>query len=92
MDKRTNAGYVITDSIKIGDTEIVLGEHSKAAAPYVTWLCKNENNYFWGHYFMDRKTAVRDLVERAEKELDIQQQQEKQIKNRSNNRKRGEER
>ncbi|MBQ4545754.1 MAG: hypothetical protein IJA17_01170 [Oscillospiraceae bacterium] len=92
MNKRQNAGYIITDTIHIGDTEFVLGEHPKAAAPYVTWECSGNDNYFWGHYFMDRKTAVLDLVERAEKELDFQQKQEKQIKNRSNNRKRGKKR
>ena len=92
MSERQNAGYIITDTIHIGDTEFVLGEHPKAAAPYVTWECAGNGNYFWGHYFMDKKTAVRDLIERAEKELNFQQQQEKQTKNRSNNRKRGEER
>lgn len=62
MNKRTNAGYIIIDSIKIGDTEVVLGEHTKAAATYVTWLCKNENTYFWGHYFMTRNNALNDMV------------------------------
>ena len=92
MNKRQNAGYIITDTIHIGDTEFVLGEHLEAAAPYVTWECNGNDNYFWGHNFMDRKAAIRDLIERTEKELIFQQQQEKQIKNRSNNRKRGEER
>ena len=69
MNKRINAGYVITDSIKIGDTEVVLGEHSKAAAPYVTWLCKNENNYFWGHYFTDKEAATKDFYDRVEAEV-----------------------
>lgn len=89
MEKRTNAGYVITDSIKIGDTEVVLGEHPKTAAPYVTWLCKNENNYFWGHYFMTRNNALNDMVKRAEKELSFHNIE---TNNRLNNRKRGEER
>lgn len=92
MNERQNAGYIITDTIHIGDTEFVLGEHPEAAAPYVTWECIGNGNYFWGHYFMGRKAAVKDLVKRAEKELDFQQQQEKQIKNRLNIRKRGEER
>lgn len=92
MNKRQNAGYIITDTIHIGATEFVLGEHSEAAAPYVTWESTGNDNYFWGHYFMDRKTAVRDLIERAEKELDFQQKPEKQIKNRSNNIKRVKER
>ena len=92
MNERQNAGYIITDTIHIRDTEFVLGEHPNAAAPYVTWECSGNDNYFWGHYFMDRKTAVRDLIERVEKELDFQQKQEKQTKNRSNNMKRVKER
>lgn len=89
MNKRTNAGYVITDSIKIGDTEVVLGEHPKAATPYVTWLCKNKNNYFLGHYFMTRNNALNDMVKRDEKELGFHNIE---TNNRSDNRKRGEER
>ena len=92
MNQRQNAGYIITDNIHAGNTEFVLGEHPEAAAPYVTWECTGNDNYFRGHYFIDRKPAERDPVERAKKELDFQQKQEKQIKNRSNNRKRGKER
>lgn len=89
MNERQNAGYVITDAIHVGDTEIVIGEHPKAAAPYVTWLCIKGDNYFWGHYFMDRKDAMQDLVQRVKNELNFEQQKDK---NRSNDRKRGEER
>ena len=49
MEQRSCAGYVITQSIKVKDTEFVLGEHLKTGM-CVTWQCKNGDNYFWGHY------------------------------------------
>ena len=61
MEMRTNAGYTITDSVHIGKAEFVIGEMPNAPAPFVTWECKNGNNYFWGHYFSTRQAAERDL-------------------------------
>ncbi|MFQ6963483.1 MAG: hypothetical protein ACLRR6_05055 [Oscillospiraceae bacterium] len=55
MEMRTNAGYTITDSVHIGKAEFVIGEMPNAPAPFVTWECKNGNNYFWGHYFLPAK-------------------------------------
>ena len=69
MEMRTNAGYTITDSVHIGKAEFVIGEMPNAPAPFVTWECKNGNNYFWGHYFSTRQAAERDLLERAGQEL-----------------------
>ena len=43
-----------------------------APAPIVTWVCKDGNNYFWGHYFEDRQSAERDLLERAGQELEFE--------------------
>ena len=54
MNVRINQGYVITDSIHIGKAEFVIGEMSNTPAPFVTWECKDGNNYFWGHYLTTR--------------------------------------
>lgn len=73
MNERKNAGYTITDSISIGNAEFVIGEnHTSMGTQYVTWECKNGNNYFWGHYLTERRNAERDLLERAQKELEFQ--------------------
>ena len=71
MEQRQNAGYVITDAIRIGGSEFVFGEHPKAPSPFVTWECADGSNYFWGHYFSDRRSAEKDLVLRAQQELEI---------------------
>ncbi len=73
MEQRINEGYVITDSIHIGNAEFVIGENqTKYGTMYVTWRCKDRDNFFWGHYLSDRQAAERDLLARAEKELDYQ--------------------
>ena len=47
---RENAGYTITDSVKVGNCEVVIGECKSASAQYVCWYCKDGNNYFLGEY------------------------------------------
>ncbi len=69
MEQRECAGYIITQSIKVKDSEFVLGEHPKKDM-YVTWRCKDGDNYFWGHYTSNRYEALKDLCQRAEKEID----------------------
>lgn len=69
MEQRECAGYIITQSIRVKDAEFVLGEHSKKDM-YVTWRCKDGDNYFWGHYTSNRYEALKDLCQRAEKEID----------------------
>ena len=49
------------------------GELAVAPEPFVTWECKNGDDYFWGHYFSDRLAAKRDLLERAGHELQYQE-------------------
>lgn len=71
MNMRINAGYIITDSVHVGGMEFVLGVHSAAANQFVTWACKDGNNYFWGHYHDDLLTATKDLLERATQELEF---------------------
>lgn len=78
MDVRINADYTITDSIHIGEAEFVIGEMPDAPAPFVTWQCKDGDNYFWGHYLSDRQAAERDLLERAGRELAMQERRKEQ--------------
>ena len=71
MNYRINAGYIITDSIHVGEMEFVLGVHSTAANQFVTWACKDGKDYFWGHYHDDLLSATKDLLERAMQELEF---------------------
>lgn len=69
MKRRANAGYLITDSTYVGDAEFVIGEmKTKFGTMYVTWQCRDGDNYFWGHYFSDRSAAEKDLQERVTRE------------------------
>lgn len=68
---RMNAGYIITDSIHIGETEFVIGVHSTLPQMFVTWACKKGSNYFWGHYLTSREAAERDLVDRAREQIQL---------------------
>lgn len=69
MDQRKNAGYIITQSIKIGEIEIVFGKNdTRFGTEYVTWLYKN-NSYIWGHYYNNEITALKDFLGRAQDEL-----------------------
>ncbi len=72
MDARINEGYVITDSIHVGETEFVFGKLDSKIPMYVTWACKDGSNYFWGHYFSDPMEAKKDLLARAGEELEYQ--------------------
>ena len=71
MRMRVNAGYTITESIRIGNVEFVLGESAVDPAKYVTWECKDGDNYYWGHYMTNKLAALRDLLDRAGQELTI---------------------
>ena len=73
QEQRVNAGYVITDSVHVGDAEFVLGEkETKFGTMCVTWQCRDSNNFFWGHYFGDRNAAQKDLQERVARQLEYQ--------------------
>lgn len=76
MDQRINEGYVITDSIHVGETEFVFGKMDSKIPMYVTWACKGGDNYYWGHYFSDPMEAKRDLLARAGEELEHQMNRE----------------
>jgi len=71
MAKESNAGYVITDRLTVGNAEFVIGHSEKAPAQFVTWKCRrDEKEYFWGHYMGDRLAAVEDLCKRALEEIE----------------------
>lgn len=72
MEERKNAGYIITDSIHIGNAEFVIGQKESTLAPFVTWKSRDGRNFFWGHYLNSRQAAERDLLERAGEELERQ--------------------
>ncbi len=65
MEWRKNAGYIITNAITIGDSEIVLGVHETKPNMFVTWECTDKNNYFWGHYTSNLLAAQKDFCERG---------------------------
>ena len=71
MEQRVNEGYVITDSIHIGNAEFVIGENqTQYGTMYVTWKCSNGTDYYWGHYLSERQAAEKDLLDRAGLELE----------------------
>ena len=72
MNQRMNLGYMINDSIRIGDTEFVIGYNPKSVLSYAVWECINENYYYWGQYFSDRVLAERELLRRAMNACDRQ--------------------
>ena len=72
---RTNEAWTIEDSIRLNEhEEVVLATRPNKYAPnkieYVTWFCKDGNDYFWGHYTYSMKSAKLDLLERAKKEFE----------------------
>ena len=72
MADRINEGFVITDSIQVGEMEFVFGKLDSKTPTYVTGACKGGDYYFWGHYFSDPLEAKKDLLGRAGEELEYQ--------------------
>lgn len=69
-DLRTNAGFVITNAISVGNKEYVLGVNMKNTQSFVTWECKEGTDYFWGHYTTSLLAATKDLCQRVMEEVD----------------------
>lgn len=69
MNVRQNEGYVITDSFHIGSEEFVLGISITAPNKFVTWRCRHQTDYYWGHYFSDLFAAQKDFAARIQKEI-----------------------
>lgn len=83
MEVKTNAGYILTDIVTVGESNFVLGKHATAPAQFVTWQCKN-NDFFWGNYFTDRLSAVKDFCQRALDEAKNLESNQKNIINKQN--------
>ena len=81
IDWRENVGYVITNQITIGDSEIVLGVHKSMPNMFVTWECTNKNNYFWGHYFSSLLSAQKDFCKRGLQKVKFYEKNKTQKKN-----------
>lgn len=67
MGIRVNAGYRIIETVRIDTTlEVVMGQNtSDQGTPYVTWLCRNATDYYWGDYRDDYDERRRRLFERV---------------------------
>ena len=79
-DIRTNAGFVITNAIPVGNKEFVLGVNIKNPKSFVTWECKGGTDYFWGHYTDSLLKATRDLSQRGMGEVEYLEQAEQERK------------
>lgn len=78
MSERTNAGYTITNAVKVGKNEIVLGEKTTSdnKKQYVTWEC-NGNSYFYGHYITNQFAALKDFGQRVSDKAEFYRNMEK---------------
>lgn len=64
--KRENAGFIIIGSERIGiNEEIVLGVNDSHWRQYVTWHCRNGNNYSNGHCGSSFMDAIDDFKRRV---------------------------
>ena len=72
---RSNAGYLITASIPVGNVEFVLGVDKKEEQ-YVTWECRDKTEYPFGHYTDSLFKATKDLCQRAMAEVQCLEQNE----------------
>lgn len=69
---RQNCKYDITYTYRLTENEeIVLGrrENYNREPSFVTWLCMDGNNYFWGHYFDNEIKALDDFISRIKLEV-----------------------
>ena len=69
MECRKNQGFIIVNQITIGGAEFVLGVHKKNPNSFVTWKCKDKDDYYWGHYFTNLLAAQKDFCKRALEEI-----------------------
>ena len=69
MEWRKNQGFIITNQMMVGGTEIVLGVHENNPNSFVTWQCKSKDDYIWGHYFTNLLAAQKDFCRRTLDEI-----------------------
>lgn len=69
MEWQKNQGFIIVNQITIGGAEFVLGVHEKNPNSFVTWKCKGNDDYYWGHYFTNLLAAQKDFCKRALEEI-----------------------
>lgn len=48
MEWRKNQGFIITNQMMVGGTEIVLGVHENNPNSFVTWQCKGKDDSIRG--------------------------------------------
>ena len=65
MEWRQNDGFLITNQMTIGDSEIVLGIHTTRANLFATWECTDRYHYFGGRYFSTLLSAQKDFCQRG---------------------------
>ena len=46
-----------------------LGVHENNPNSFVTWKCKGQDDYYWGHYFTNLLAAQKDFCKRALEEI-----------------------
>ena len=72
--EQVNEGYVIIESVTVGNARFVIGENpNNQAAPYVTWQANVKNdpdNFFWGHYCSTKLAAIADFGRRITEEAE----------------------
>ena len=71
MNIRMNAGYIITDSVRVGKEELLLGIYGEPPKRFATGICKGGKDYCWDHHHSDLLLATKDLLERATQELEF---------------------
>ena len=79
MDWRKHEGYIITNSISIGDSEIVLGVHETRPNDFVTWECRNKNNYMYAYHTSSLLSAQKEFCIRGALKAELYERDIKKI-------------
>ena len=69
-EREVNANYQMLAKVSVGPVQYALAEHPQTHM-LVTWErtpgndAKGEVNYYWGHYYDDKDSAIKDFCTRA---------------------------
>ena len=65
-----NEGYTITERYVGAELGYALGQRDTDIAGFVTWAFRPDTpkNFFWGHYFNDKESALKDYTDRIDEE------------------------